>query len=213
MLLETFIVVLLASATILIMHIFLIRMLKQSTFHESFIRSNVHSSLSRPVITENNCNAMCGEQNCVHPPLTTLTTANEQEDTKKQSQIKEENASEFNFHSLEDELKQWMQQESKSWTDTEQEQPTNVLSNASTQSTSIDSIFNAQQVNMSDVQLPILQKSTPVSHPTEEANDKAKAKAKDTLPSESKYNNTMNSGDLGNGLSAFDTMESSYASF
>lgn len=189
MLLETLIVIILALATIFLMHVFLIRMLTQSAFEESFIRSNVQQHLSRPVITHRQTvvNDVTKQEEDV--------TQSETDKTTEPSRNIESSASEFNFHSLEDELKQWMQQESKSWTEQ------NLTKELSTKSTPIDSIFQTQQVDASGVKLSTQQESS--SSNTSQEQKKPSAK----------YSNTMNSGDLGNGLSAFDNMECSFATF
>ena len=193
MLLETLIVIILALATIFLMHVFLIRTLTQSAFEESFIRSNVRPHLSRPVITHNQT---------VDKYLTTreeVVAPSEKDKPNEPSRENNSSASKFNFHSLEDELKQWMQQESKSWTE---QNPTNELSTNSTKATSIDSIFEAQQVNTSVVKLPTQQESSSFNTSQEKSKEHS-----------TKYSNTMNSGHLGNGLSAFDNMECSFATF
>ena len=192
MLLETLIVIILALATIFLMHVFLIRMLTQSAFEESFIRSNVQQHLSRPVITH---------RQTVGKDVTKQeedVTQSETDKTTEPSRNIESSASEFNFHSLEDELKQWMQQESKSWTE---QNLTKELSTESMKATPIDSIFQTQQANASGVKLSTQQESSSSNTSQEQKEPSAK------------YSNTMNSGDLGNGLSAFDNMECSFATF
>lgn len=114
-----------------------------------------------------------------------------------------------NVQSLEDELKQWMQRESTNWAEssvgssssscaetTEHQPSENHTSSA--MSTSLDQVFQEQEVNLKNVSLPTLKTDVP---------------ATPNKHSKVSYTNTMNSGDLGDGLSAFDGTDCVYASF
>ena len=121
-----------------------------------------------------------------------------------------------NAQSLEDELKQWLQQESGNWAE---QSSTELVTNAppnsalptitptttsSTMETSLDKVFHDQEVNMSQLQLPKLKDNVQPSSTTTTPVPPA------TSP-KGAYTNTMNSGDLGGGLSAFDGSDCAFA--
>lgn len=130
-----------------------------------------------------------------------------------------------NFDSLEDELKQWVRRESGNWaenasghkagmlpagaiaTATDPPAPAPLSDSSSSMSTSIDQVFQAQQVDMNGVHL-----AAHVAEGSRSAGDEM-PKPKETKTGGVGYNNVMNSGNLGNGLSAFDGRNSSYATF
>lgn len=72
-------------------------------------------------------------------------------------------------------------------------------------STSIDKLFADQQVQLGDVKMPPSFADTAT-----ETNTKNTKQAQNNA-TVSEYTNTMNVGDLGGGLHAFDSLESSFA--
>jgi hypothetical protein len=106
------------------------------------------------------------------------------------------------MHSLETELKQWMQQEAMNWSAPTTNSTQNKSQATRVMSTSIDKLFADQQVQLDDVHVPVS------SHSTEPTPTPASSPPH---PTNTQYNNTMNSGDLGEGLSAFDSLQSSFA--
>jgi hypothetical protein len=129
-----------------------------------------------------------------------------------------------NFDSLEDELKQWMRRESGNWAEDASGQKAGGAAAAATDvhttppraessmSTSIDQVFQEQQVDMNGVHLVAAQvAATAAAEGNRSAgNDMPKEKPPGGVGG---YSNVMNSGNLGNGLSAFDGLNSSYATF
>ena len=132
---------------------------------------------------------------------------------------------------LESELKAWMQRESSSWAahssvDSSSSVMPNDVSAPDNKSTSIDSVFAAQEVQMDDV-APIdvtvsnkdarskdarssAEKVTTSVSPTKGASGDRNNKA--TAANGAAYCNPMNTGEWGgDGLMAFDTMQDSYA--
>lgn len=117
--------------------------------------------------------------------------------------------------SLEDELKQWMQRESTNWADSSvtvsdnnetplypQQPPPNTQPPIS-MATSLDAVFRNQEVDLKQVQ-PL---------PATITNDAPAAAMTPPTPPTVAYTNPMNSGNLGNGLSAFDGSDCPFASF
>ena len=95
-------------------------------------------------------------------------------------------------------------------TDTTNDQENNRASSATHKmSTSIDKLFADQQVQLSDVKMPPSFADTATA--TTETNAKHTKKQTPNNANVSKYTNTMNVGDLGGGLHAFDSLESSFA--
>jgi hypothetical protein len=126
-----------------------------------------------------------------------------------------------NFDSLEDELKQWMRRESGNWAENAtghkagllpavtgapatDPHPTPRNDGSGSMSTSIDQVFQEQQVDLNGVYL--------ATHVVEGSRSDT-----NEMPTEKTggvgYSNVMNSGNLGNNLSAFDGLNSSYATF
>jgi hypothetical protein len=205
MLYDTILVIFLALSTIIILHIAMTQYLHLGADEsvETFIRGLSRSFRhQRPIIIPVNTQGSTLSSHVSH----TLAEAHPLSHTvlSKQPPL---HANDVSDHSLESELKQWMQQEAMNWSapvDTTST-PNNTPHTPHTHkmSTSIDKLFADQQVQIKDVQLPKTLDDTrpaPQTKPTEET------------PA-TKYSNTMNSGDLGNGLSAFDTLDSSFATF
>lgn len=209
MLYDTILVILLAISTIIILHIVLSKMiLPRNQTVESFIRdlSSAPCRLPRPVIIPTKTTRRaCQEPRrtteniaVVHPPLSESTIPTTKED---------------NAQSLESELKQWMQQEAMNWSssamsvaDTTNDQENKSTSSATHKmSTSIDKLFADQQVQLGDVKMPPSFADTAT-----ETNTKNTKQAQNNA-TVSEYTNTMNVGDLGGGLHAFDSLESSFA--
>lgn len=193
MLYDTILVIFLAMSTIIILHIAVTQYLhlgageSVETFIRGLSRSLPHQ---RPIIVPAETRRSTPPSHNSHDPtesnVLTHPVLSEQPPL---------HPNDVSNHSLENELKQWMQQEAMNWsasTDTTSTSTTHKMS------TSIDKLFADQQV-----QLPkTIDDKVPASQ-TERKEETATAK----------YSNTMNSGDLGNGLSAFDTLESSFATF
>lgn len=220
---DTCIVVLLAISTIIILHIVLSKIIiprnrNTSPTVETFIRdlTPVDCRSPRPVIVPTETTRrVCQEPRripdniaVVHPLLSESTIPTPAPTTAS------------GVHSLESELKQWMQQEAMNWsapttsdtngtTDNDNNATTtnNTTPNADSthkMSTSIDKLFAEQQVQLNDVQM--LQTDSVVANSPVQVN--TRVTSNNATP---KYSNTMNSGDLGGGLQAFDNLESSFA--
>ena len=210
MLYDTILVIVLAISTIIILHIVLAKYIDANADAsvETFIRGLSRPFPHRPLIVPapiNGHSTPCQP----HPPSegTTHPTVNE---------VPPPTANDVSNHSLETELKQWMQQEAMNWSapatpitpqpTTSSTSPTDSTTTHK-MSTSIDKLFAEQQVQLDDVQMPTTLTSTSTSTPTSTTTTTTKPKNTNTV----NYSNTMNSGDLGDGLSAFDSLESSFA--
>ena len=185
MLYETILVIVLAISTIIILHIVLTKYIGTHPFVESFIRGGSPFP-HRPIIvpppephhTSHTPHSACQP----HPDTRALTHP-------PPTEAKPLTANDTSMHSLETELKQWMQQEAMNWS-----APTDTTHKMST---SIDKLFADQQVQLNDVRVPTSHAEPAQPSPPPKKN--------------TQYSNTMNSGDLGEGLSAFDSLESSFA--
>lgn len=202
MLYDTILVIVLAISTIIILHIVLTKYMDANPSVETFIRGLSRPFPHRPLIVPHDAHPQVCQP---HPPSegTIHPTVNDAPPLT---------ANDVSTHSLETELKQWMQQEAMNWSapatpttpqPTTSSTPPTDSTTTHKMSTSIDKLFAEQQVQLDDVQMPttLTSTSTPTSTTT------SKPKSTNTV----NYSNTMNSGDLGDGLSAFDSLESSFA--
>lgn len=201
MLYDTILVIFLAMSTIIILHIAVTQYLhlgageSVETFIRGLSRSLPHQ---RPIIVPAETRRSTPPSHNPHDPtesnVLTHPVLSEQPPL---------HANDVSSHSLENELKQWMQQEAMNWSAPADTTSAPNATNTHKMSTSIDKIFADQQVQIKDVQLP---KTLDDAAPAPQTEPNAETTT-------AKYSNTMNSGDLGNGLSAFDTLESSFATF
>lgn len=216
MLYDTILVIVLAISTILILHVVLVKYIGVHPFVESFIRGGsrgAHTFPQRPLLVSppaphhisHTPHGACQS----HPDASTRALTH-----PHPTEAKPLTANDTSMHSLETELKQWMQQEAMNWstpaanTSNADDTSHNAQTTHTTHkmSTSIDKLFADQQVQLNDVHVP------PSSHTTEPTPPSSSSPTQPSQPpTNTQYNNTMNSGDLGEGLSAFDSLESSFA--
>jgi len=231
---NTLIVIALAIITTIFLHLVITRVLHIHTSHTAFEQfTNFISSVQRPIIMPHDTQlSHCRLQDAFRSPSeynhaiqTSFSPDSLQHTTQNATQNATQNVTKSdasypntqahtnNVQSLEDELKQWMQRESTNWAEgsnsssypgkittqsTSSTPSTSYDQNAPSMSTSLDQVFQEQEVNMKNVQLPSLQNDVTLPSPKH---------------SSVSYTNTMNSGDLGDGLSAFDGTDCAFASF
>lgn len=204
MLYDTILIIVLAISTIIILHVVLTKYIGVHPFLESFVRDGIrsaHTFPQRPHIvsppaphnTSHTPSAICQ----AHHDASTLTHPHPTE-------AKPLTTNDTSMHSLETELKQWMQQEAINWSAPSTNATHNNSHATHVMSTSIDKLFADQQVQLDDVHVPVSSHST-------EPTPTASSSSLPPPPNNTQYNNTMNSGDLGEGLSAFDSLQSSFA--
>ena len=234
-LVNTVLVILLSIVTTVLLHLLLLRYSKVN-IQEGFISGqNVHH-----VTTAQNVRYIPYDT-FAHNTIETQKGTTTYNPNSFQAKKVHTNASDDEQHihatskhktSLEDELKKWMQQESMNWATTSASKLTGrtlaesasdkkTSSHEITQSdskhsndkhkmsTSIEQVFQDQQVNTNDVKPPNYISQMDKSNSLHgESTDTSSTKTSLTSVS---YCNTMNSGDLGGGLSAYDNSSSHYA--
>lgn len=235
MLLNTIVVVALGIITVILLHLVVTRVMHLNTI-SYYVRETFSNALQmplRPFCTPHDpspsyCNVTqtIGENSvCSHQLSDVTTRATVTESSPLPSMTTTAHKPTIDQHplastqSLEDELKQWMQRESSNWAENAQPHDTNATTSANkggtehrdvsdvSMGTSLDKVFQSQTVNMDNVTLPVTKdlSLSPTSNPKMEVNTNTKTSVA--------YTNTMNSGNLGNGLSAFDQTDCAYATF
>ena len=230
-LINTILVILLAIVTTVFLHILILRFTRVN-IHEGFVSGHPHRTMTKHSVRMLPYDSVVASNHETEIPQGTAACHMNSacENHSPNTQTVHQPVSHMKPHvknptiSLEDELKQWMQQESSNWAKTSASQLTNtsttdhLSADASLSkdndmhkmSTSIEQVFQEQQVNTKDVTIPTDVLSSAVKSPLASA-DGNSSDANMCAPSSVAYSNTMNSGELGGGLLAYDCASSNYA--